>query len=103
MAHTGKALPASVAKTEKLVLRRITASMPAIEHAISSWDSAGQKPADLKPKVMRLKRFYNEISSWRRRYGAYAGRPPEKKLAMLREFVSICYAYESAAKVRPNA
>jgi len=86
-----------VEMTERLVLSKIESSVPEIARAISAWDSSKQKPTDLRPRMLKLRRFYGAVIRWRRAYQARAEKAaPEKKAAMLMDFVGLCREYENS-------
>jgi len=90
-----------IAELEMETEQKISQTMSAIESAVEAWKEAGEKPPSLKPKIQRLKVFYNELVNWEKR----SLQKKEKKdirsrMERLKEFVNICMRYEEENQKR---
>jgi hypothetical protein len=84
-----------ILQSEKIVLERMAKSLPAIENALAVWDATKKRPAELEEKMESLRKFHASMVGIARKIGA-AKKKGGDRLALLREFVSVCYLYENA-------
>jgi hypothetical protein len=84
-----------VEEMEKLTLDKANKAISAIENAIAVWDASNDKPEDLKPRMVRLKYFYEAITGWEKKMLQTMGKKEliGPRVERLKEFTEICYAY----------
>lgn len=95
-AGAGPAYAASdVDDMERLALEKANKALSAIENALAVWESSPQKPEDMRVRVGRLKYFYDALTEWEKRMLRAMARKDDidSRIARLREFSDICYAY----------
>jgi hypothetical protein len=87
--------PAEVDKMEKLAIDKANKAITAIESAIAAWDASPSKPDELKPRMVRLKYFYDSITAWEKKALVTMGKEEEigERVERLKEFTEICYEY----------
>lgn len=80
---------------EKLTLEKANKALSAIENALAVWDASGNKPDDLRPRINRLKSFYEALAGWERKVLQSMARHEDvdMRIEHLREFSDICHAY----------
>ncbi|MEW6721941.1 MAG: hypothetical protein AB1324_01625 [Candidatus Micrarchaeota archaeon] len=76
-------------KMEKLAIATSNRVMSAIESAVASFEAAGERPASLKPRIVRLKSVHSSLSVWERDMLLAARGTIEKRLSLLRKFGQI--------------
>jgi hypothetical protein len=78
---------------------KVSQTMSAIESAVETWRAAGKKPPTLRPKIVRLQRFYDELVKWEKKSLLKKKENNlNSRIKRLREFVEICSKYEEANK-----
>jgi hypothetical protein len=84
-----------VDKMEKLAIDKANKAVSAIENAMAVWDASSAKPEELKPRMVRLKYFYDAITGWEKKALMTVGMRDEvgARVERLKEFTEICYAY----------
>ncbi len=82
-------------RMEKLTLEKANRALSAIENALAIWDASRNKPDDLKPRIGRLKYFYEALSGWEKKMlkSMSAKEDVDARIVHLREFSDICHAY----------
>jgi hypothetical protein len=80
---------------EKLTLEKANKALSAIENAIAIWDASREKPDSLKPRIGRLKYFYEALTGWERKVLKSMAKHEsmDARIEHLREFSDICHAY----------
>jgi hypothetical protein len=95
----GKGKPAygieDIDEMEKLTLEKANKALSAIENALAVWDASREKPEDLKPRISRLKYFYEALAGWERKVLKSMAKEGDMDMRIehLREFSDICHAY----------
>ncbi len=84
-----------VEEMEKLALDKANKAISAIENAIAVWDASKDKPEDLKPRMVRLKYFYEALTGWEKKMLQTMGKEDQigPRVERLKEFTEICYSY----------
>ncbi len=84
-----------VEELEKLSLERANKAISAIENAMAVWDASEDKPADLEPRLNRLKYIYEELTAWEKKMLKSRGKKEdmEARIERLMEFSGICRTY----------
>ena len=84
-----------VEEMEKLALDKANKAISAIENAIAVWDASKEKPAELKPRMVRLKYFYEALTVWEKKMLTTMGKEDQigPRVERLKEFTEICYSY----------
>lgn len=82
-------------KMEKLSLEKANKAISAIENAIAVWDSSPEHPEELKPRIIRLKYFYQAIQNWEKKTLQTKGSSEAigERVDRLKEFADICLTY----------
>ncbi|MEW6748510.1 MAG: hypothetical protein AB1295_02275 [Candidatus Micrarchaeota archaeon] len=101
MAESGNTPPSAdysidqIDRMEALSLDKANKAISAIENAMAVWESSPEKPAELEPRVIRLKLFYDSIQRWMKKALMTRGSPGAvgERVERLREFADICFAY----------
>ena len=80
---------------ETVALEKANKAISAIENAIAVWDATAEKSDDLKPRMIRLKYFYEAISNWERKMLQTRGKEDQlgQRVERLKEFTEICSSY----------
>jgi hypothetical protein len=80
---------------EKQALDKANKAISAIENAIAVWEASQDKPEDLKPRMIRLKYFYDALSNWEKKLLKSMGRQDQvgERVERLKEFTEICLTY----------
>ena len=86
---------ADVDRLEKLAIDKANKAISAIESAVAVWDASPNKPEEFKPRMVRLKYFYDSITAWEKKALLTLGKENElgARVERLKEFTEICYAY----------
>lgn len=75
---------------ESLALEQSNRIIGAIEVAVASWEAAGEKPAELRPRILRLKGIHRSLSIWERSMLlSLAKKSMENRIAQLARFAEI--------------
>jgi hypothetical protein len=75
---------------ESLALSTSNRIISAIEVAVSSYEAAGEKPAELKPRILRLKAVHEALSLWERNtILSRAKSSMDARVSQLRRFAEI--------------
>lgn len=84
-----------VEEMEKLALEKANKAISAIENAIAVWDASKEKPEDLKPRIVRLRYFYEALTAWEKKMLQTMGKEDKlgPRVERLKEFTEICYGY----------
>lgn len=84
-----------VEEMEKLALDKANKAISAIENAVAVWEASKDKPEALKPRIVRIKFFYEAITAWEKKMLQTMGRKDliGPRVERLREFTDICFAY----------
>ncbi len=82
-------------KMEQSAIDKANNAISAIENAMAVWNSSTDKPEDLKPRIARLRFFYDAIVNWERKMLPVRGQNDlvEARVEGLKEFTDICLAY----------
>lgn len=81
--------------------QKVSQTMSAIESAVEAWKAAGKKPPSLRPKIVMLQRFYDDLIEWEKESLKKKGEGAlEERIARLRAFVDICAKYEKKNRKR---
>ncbi len=80
---------------EQRTIEKVSHTMSAIESAIAVWDAAKNKPAHLKARVTRLKRFYEALAKWEKKTlkARAMGSDMEERLMRLHHFSELCHSF----------
>jgi len=80
---------------EKASVERANKAISAIENAMAVWEASPEKPEELKPRIIRLKYFYEEILGWEKKALQTMGRRDAigARVERLKEFTEICFRY----------
>lgn len=80
---------------EKTALDKANKAISAIENALAVWDASKEKPEELKPRMLRLKFFYEAISNWEKKMIKTMGKEDKigPRVERLKEFTEICHSY----------
>ena len=80
---------------ENLSLEKANKAVSAIENAMAVWEASPEKPDHLKPRIIRLKYFYEEITVWEKKTLKTLGSRGEigARVERLKEFTEICFRY----------
>ena len=80
---------------ERQALDKANKAISAIENAIAVWEASQDKPEDLKPRMIRLKYFYDALSNWEKKLLKSMGRKDQigERVERLKEFTDICLTY----------
>ncbi|MEW6722714.1 MAG: hypothetical protein AB1324_05620 [Candidatus Micrarchaeota archaeon] len=91
----GNLTPENIDGVEQETVQKVNQTITVLESAIATWEGSPEKPADLKPKFDRYKKFHDALSEWAGKSLKARGKKEEfgDKLKRLREFVDICHAY----------
>ena len=84
-----------IGKMEQNAINKANNAISAIENAMAVWDSSTDKPEDLKPRIVRLRFFYDAVMNWEREMLQVLGRNDlvESRVERLKEFTDICLTY----------
>lgn len=101
MAESGNPPPSAdysieqIDRMESLSLDKANKAISAIENAIAVWEASPEKPEELKPRIIRLKLFYDSISRWEKKALMTRGSPGAvgERVERLKEFAEICLTY----------
>lgn len=82
-------------KMEELSLEKANKAISAIENAIAVWEASPEHPEELKPRMIRLKHFYDAIRGWEKKALMTRGSPGAigERVERLKEFAEICFTY----------
>ena len=81
--------------------QKVSQTMSAIESAVEAWNAAGKRPPSLRPKIVMLQRFYDDLIEWEKESLQKKGEGDlEARIVRLRAFVEICAKYEKSNKKR---
>lgn len=84
-----------IEELERMSIEKANKVISAIENAMAVWDASEDKPADLKPRLNRLKIVYDVLTNWER--GMLKAKAKnedlEERVERLREFNGICRTY----------
>lgn len=85
----------NIDEMEKQALDKANKAISAIENAIAVWEASQDKPEDLKPRMIRLKYFYDALSNWEKKLLRSMGRKDQvgERVERLKEFTEICLTY----------
>jgi len=85
-----------LAALESEALEKVTKTIELIDDAVSAWDASKDKPAELAPRIMKLKSFHEALSEWGERFGKVKATRAgmDRRLGILRDFVGICNNYQ---------
>jgi hypothetical protein len=80
---------------EKETMDKVNHTISALETAMATWDAAGRKPPELKPKFVRYKLVHEILTRWQTKALRSMGRSTniDERVGLLREFVDICKTY----------
>ncbi len=79
---------------ERLALSASNKVITAIESAVAVWNAAGQRPAELKPRIIRLQYLHGSLSIWEQKMLRSLGRGDMTyRVDMLRQFSRIFDSY----------
>jgi hypothetical protein len=86
---------AAIDDMERQALEKANKAISAIENAIAVWEASQEKPDDLKPRMIRLKYFYDALSNWEKKLLKSMGRKDQvgERVERLKEFTDICLTY----------
>jgi len=101
MAESGNTPPSAdysieqIDRMEALSLDKANKAISAIENAIAVWEASPEKPEELKPRIIRLKLFYDAIQRWEKKALMTRGSPGAvgERVERLKEFAEICFTY----------
>lgn len=84
-----------IEELEKLTLEKANRALSSIENALAVWEASAEKPEELKPRINRLRYFYQALSAWEKKMLQAMARNADigARIAYLREFSDICYAH----------
>lgn len=91
----GSYTPGDLEEMEKLTLEKANKALSTIESALAIWDASKEKPEELRPRIGRLKYFYEALSGWEKRMLQSMAKKEsmDARIEHLREFSDICHAY----------
>ncbi|MFH0737006.1 MAG: hypothetical protein V1827_00420 [Candidatus Micrarchaeota archaeon] len=80
---------------EKASVDKANKAISAIENAMAVWEASAEKPEELKPRIIRLRYFYEEIMGWEKKALQTLGRRDSigARVERLKEFNEICFRY----------
>ncbi len=84
-----------VTTMERKCLEKANKAISAIENAIAVWDAAKEKPAELEPRLQKMRYFHDSLSVWEKKMLKAMTRKEDinTRIQRLREFSDICYTY----------
>jgi hypothetical protein len=87
----------SLVSLEEETEQKVSFTISKIEVAIETWKAAGKKPDSLRLTIVRLQRFYDELTEWEKK--SLEGKTDKSitaRISRLREFAEICARYEKS-------
>lgn len=86
---------ADVDRLEKLAIDKANQAISAIENAMAVWDASPAKPDELRPRMVRLRYFYDSITDWEKKALMTVGQPDQvgPRVERLKEFTDICNSF----------
>ncbi len=80
---------------EKETMKKVNRTITTLEAAIATWETAKEKPEDLKDRFTNYKRLHDALMKWERDVLKAMEREDkfDVRVRRLQEFVDICYAY----------
>lgn len=91
----------SIVMLEEETEQKVSYTISKIEVAVESWKAAGKKPESLRLTIVKLQRFYDELTEWEKK--SLLGKKEKDlaaRIARLREFADICERYEKGSSKR---
>jgi hypothetical protein len=82
-----------IERMEKQTLEKANRALSVIENTLAIWDASKEKPEDLRPRISRLKYFYEALAGWEKRVLTAKNEDIDTRIGHLREFSDICHAY----------
>ncbi len=77
-------------RMESLALEESNRIIGAIEVAVASWEAAGERPVELRPRILKLKDIHRSLSVWERSMLlSLAKKSMERRIAQLARFAEI--------------
>ncbi len=86
---------ADVDRYEKLAIEKANQAISTIENAMAVWDASPSKPDELKPRMVRLRYFYDSITEWEKKALMTVGQPDQigPRVERLKEYTDICNSF----------
>jgi uncharacterized protein (DUF1800 family) len=91
----GKRSMEDIDEMEKLTLEKANKALSVIENTLAIWEASREKPEDLKPRISRLRYFYEALTGWEKKMLKSMAKDEDvdARIGHLREFSDICHAY----------
>ncbi len=74
-------------------MEKANRALSAIENALAVWKAEGEAAPEYGPEIKKLEHLHNVISNWQKNMLINKKESIEKRVARLREFSDIFYAY----------
>jgi len=87
----------NIVKLEEETEQKVSHTISKIEVAVETWNAAGKKPENIRPTIVLLQRFYDELVVWEKK--SLLSKKETNvglRIARLKNFVDICAKYEKA-------
>jgi len=80
---------------EERTITNVSHTMSAIENALAVWDASKRKPNKFRNRILKLRRFYGQISMWEKEaLKNKEHRDLIKCMKRLKRFNEICIAFK---------
>lgn len=82
-----------IASIEAETIKRVGKTISTLESFLSRWDASKTKPDGMLPHVVKIRKFYQILTTWQKEVAKSKNVNDETRTKRLQDFVFICKNY----------